>query len=265
MSGKKFLYAEHTWPEVREAVRESKVPLLPVGSIEDHGPHLPLETDTFIVSEICRRAAERIPEEVVLMPEISYCFNEHHMDFPGNISVEPYHFIDYVFDVCRSLTRHGFRRIMMINGHGSNAPFLDIVARRVNNETDSICVSVNWWSLARDAIRRIVGPTSHAGEMETSVMLYLKPEAVDMGKAEADLNIYMGQGKSKFIWRDLVNPSPVSFMEWWSRFAKVGVIGDPTKATAEKGRIIVEETVARLVEFIREWRRRKIFSRVDHH
>jgi len=261
----KVLYAEHTWPEIREAVKEGRVPLIPVGSIEDHGPHLPLETDIFIASEICRRAAERIPEEAVLMPGISYGFNEHHMDFPGNISVEPYHFIDYVFDVCRSLSRHGFRRIIMVNGHGSNTPFLDIAARRVNNETDSICVAVNWWSLARDVIRRVVSHASHAGELETSVMLYLKPEAVDMSKAEADLNIYMGQGKSKFIWRDLVNPSPVSFMEWWSRFSKMGVIGDPTKATAEKGRVIVEETVSRLVEFIREWRRRKIFSRVDHH
>jgi len=265
MVGNKILYAEHTWPEIKEAIEKGKVALLPVGSTEDHGPHLPLETDIFIAAEVCRKAAEKIPEDVVLMPSISYCFNEHHMDFPGNISVEPYHFMDYVFDVCRSLSRHGFKKIVMVNGHGSNTPFLNIVARRVNNETDSLCVAVNWWTLARDVIKKVVTHASHAGEMETSVMLYLKPEVVDMSKAEADLNIYMGQEKSKFIWRDLVNPSPISFMEWWSRFSKMGVIGDPTKATAEKGKKIVEAAVTNLIEFIKEWKERKILPRVDHH
>ncbi len=262
---KKILYSEHTWPEIKEALKAEKVIVLPVGSTEDHGPHLPLETDALITTEICRRAVEKVPDYALLMPTIYYGFNEHHMDFPGNTSIEPYHFIDFVFDVCRSVVRHGFKKIIIVNGHGSNAPFLNIVARRVTNETDAICVAVNWWTMAIDVIRSILSHASHAGEMETSVMLYLKPEIVDMSKAVRDMDIYMGQGRSKFIWRDFVNPSPVAFMEWWSRFSKTGIVGDPTKATREKGEKIVKAAVENLVEFIKEWKARKILPRVDHH
>ena len=83
----KYRYEEFTWPEIREAVAENRVVVLPVGTIEQHGPHLPLVTDVLTSSEMSRRAVESIPGEALLMPPVYYSFNEHHMDFPGTIAV----------------------------------------------------------------------------------------------------------------------------------------------------------------------------------
>ena len=125
----KYRYEELTWPEVKTAVAEQKVVLIPVGTIEQHGPHLPLAVDVITSSTVCERAAAAVPELALVMPPISYAFNEHHMDFPGTIAVDAHHFIDYVTDVGTSVARHGFRKIVLVNGHGSNVPFLDICAR----------------------------------------------------------------------------------------------------------------------------------------
>ena len=84
----KFRYEEFTWPEIKEAVAENRVTVLPVGTIEQHGPHLPLITDVLTATEISRLAVERIPREAVLMPPVHYSFNEHHLDFPGTIAVD---------------------------------------------------------------------------------------------------------------------------------------------------------------------------------
>ena len=91
----KYRYEEFTWPEIRDAVADKRVVVLPVGTVEQHGRHLPLVTDVLTASELSRLAVEQIPEEAMLMPPVYYSFNEHHMDFPGTIAVEPF---DYVPD-----------------------------------------------------------------------------------------------------------------------------------------------------------------------
>src|ERR671912_882298 len=134
----KYRYEEFTWPELREAVKQQRVAVLPVGTIEQHGPHLPLVTDVLTATEMSRRAVERLAGEAVLMPSVYYAFNEHHLDFPGTISVRGETFIQYVTDIGRSLAHHGFRKVLLVNGHGSNVPYLDIAARNISNETDAI-------------------------------------------------------------------------------------------------------------------------------
>src|SRR5262245_66361375 len=84
----KYRYEEFTWPEIREAVAENRVAVLPVGTVEQHGPHLPLVTDVLTASEMSRMAVERMPREAVLMPPVYYSFNEHHLDFTRPIAVE---------------------------------------------------------------------------------------------------------------------------------------------------------------------------------
>ena len=126
-----LLYERLSWPEVRHAVREDRVCLIPAGTLEDHGPHLPLDTDVRIASEICRRAAERIPDEVVLLPPVVHGYTPHHMDFPGPITIGWDTFVRYCTDVGTSLARHGFKRILFLNGHGSNIPLLDVAARLI--------------------------------------------------------------------------------------------------------------------------------------
>ncbi|MCC6394670.1 MAG: creatininase family protein [Bryobacterales bacterium] len=263
----KFRYEEFTWPEIREAVAGNRVAVIPVGTIEQHGPHLPLATDVLTSTEMSRRAVERIPEEAILLPSVFYAFNEHHMDFPGTIAVEGDTFIRYVTDIGKSLAHHGFRKILLVNGHGSNVPFLDIVARNITNATASICAMVPWWNLVPKALLQEIresefpGGMAHGCELETSVILYVRGDLVRMDKAQKDIHFQ----KSEYIYWDLQGGSPVFFQEWFSRYSKTGTVGDPTKATVEKGRRVTEAVIGNLIGLIRDFRGREIHSRVDHH
>ena len=263
----KYRYEEFTWPEIREAVAQNRVPVLAVGTIEQHGPHLPLVTDVLTSSEISRRAVERIPGEAILMPPVFYAFNEHHLDFPGTIAIAGHTFIEYVTDIGKSLAHHGFRRILLVNGHGSNVPFLDIAARNITNHTAAICAMAPWWNLVdRELFAELresawPGGMAHACELETSVLLYLRGDLVQMEKAAPD---FPPQTSEFFYW-DLEKASPVFFQEFFSRYSKTGTLGDPTKATAEKGERFVESAAGNLVRLIRDLRAREIRPRTDHH
>src|SRR5258708_32312578 len=95
----KYRYEEFTWPEIREAVAENRVAVLPVGTVEQHGPHLPLVTDVLTATEMSRLAVERMPREAVLLPPVYYSFNEHHLAFPGTIAVEGATIVNCVTDI----------------------------------------------------------------------------------------------------------------------------------------------------------------------
>lgn len=269
-------YADHTWPELREAAIKGVVILLPVGSTEQHGPHLPLKVDWLCASEVCRRAAEILDGDALVMPTVYYGFQEHTMDFPGTISIRDEHFINYVYDICRSLAHHGFKKLIIVNGHGSNIPNLDLVMRRVNNyHPDTMCALVSWWDLVfrvgdhREAMAKLresefPGGMSHACELETSVLLYLEPSLVQMDKAVKEVP----PKTSEFTWGDLMVGawhSPVHTVDLTSRATRTGISGDPTVAKAEKGRTWLETAAENLAKFIIEWKGRPIKPRVDHH
>ena len=263
----KYRYEEFTWPEIREAVAENRVAVLPVGTVEQHGPHLPLVTDVLTATEMSRMAVERTPHQAVLMPSVYYSFNEHHLDFPGTIAVEGQTIVNYVTDIGKSLAHHGFRKILLVNGHGSNVPFLDVAARNITNKTDAICAMVSWWSLIPKALLQELresefpGGMAHGCELETSVLLYLRGDLVQFEKAKRDINFQ----PTEFFYWDLSAPSPVFFQEWFSRYSKTGTVGDPTKATREKGEKFVNAVVDRMVALLTEFRAREIQARVDHH
>lgn len=264
----KVLYDEMSWPEVEEAAKEQRVPLIPVGSLEQHGPHLPTKTDAFLAYEICKAAARRAVEAVVL-PPVSYGYNEHHLDFPATIHIDHETLINFVIAIGKSLAHHGFRRIIVVNGHGSNTAPMEIAARRITLETPAICASLTYISLAPQVFELLEGEDAHAGELETSLMLYLAPELVDVSKAVRDWSF----PKSKFIrWGHEpgqegfgIAGGSVQFMDWWSRMSKTGTLGDPTKATRDKGERIFGLYAEALAEFVREFRGREIRPRVDHH
>ena len=263
----KYRYEEFTWPEITEAVAQNRVAVLPVGTIEQHGPHLPLITDVLTATEMSRRAVAQIPAEAVLMPPVFYAFNEHHLDFPGTISVRGETFVQYVTDIGRSLAHHGFKKILLVNGHGSNVPYLDIAARNITIETQAIAAMIPWWNLVpKDLFKELresefPGGMAHGCELETSVLLYLRGDLVQMDKAEKDMPVQ----RSEYFYWDLQAPSPVFFQEFFSRYSRTGTLGDPTKASVEKGDRFVAAVVKRLVDLIRELRQREILPRVDHH
>jgi creatinine amidohydrolase len=263
----KYLYEEFTWPEIREAVAQNRVAVLPVGTIEQHGPHLPLVTDVLTASEMSRRAVRAIPREAVLLPSVFYAFNEHHLDFPGTIAVQGETFINYITDIGKSLAHHGFRKILLVNGHGSNVPFLDIAARNITNHTESVCAMAPWWNLLPKSLIKDLresafpGGMAHGCELETSVLLYLRGDLVQMDKAEVDMPVQ----SSEFFYWDLQSPSPVFFQEFFSRYSRTGTLGDPTKASIHKGELFVTAAVDTMIRLIQEFRVREILPRVDHH
>ena len=143
----KHRYAEMLWNECRDAAAAGRVAVLPVATYEDHGPHLPIDVDVVLTTEICDRAVARIPEEAVLAPPVPHGYSPHHMDFHGTLTIGWDTFIRYVRDVCCSLAHHGFERILIVNGHGSNTSPLDMSARLSNMEYDGkiLCAAVNHW------------------------------------------------------------------------------------------------------------------------
>jgi creatinine amidohydrolase len=260
-----YLYQHHTWVELGEVAKRQPVVVLPIGSVEDHGPHLPLDVDNFLIGRICEEAAKRADGDILLMPIIPYGFETHHMDFHGTIDIHMEHLLHFVVDVTKSVAHHGFRRILIADGHGSNMPILDLVARRTILETEALCAAFLWPSLALDEIRALResgrGGMSHACELETSVYLYLEGDRVQMDKARRE----NGMPESGFIWSDLTNPGPIRMMDYWTRFSKSGVNGDPTLATAEKGKAIFEAVVTNFVQFAREFKNRPRGERTDYH
>jgi len=265
MEHKSYLYQHYTWPELGEVAKKQPVVILPIGSVEDHGPHLPLDTDNFLIWSICEAAAERAAGEILLLPQMPYGFETHHMDFPGTIDIGMEHLLNFVLDITKSIARHGFQRILIADGHGSNMPILELVARRTILETDSLCATFIWPSLAIQAIRKVRqserGGMAHACELETSVYLHLDRNRVQMDKASKEIEL----PQSEFMWLDLLEGSPVLLMDHWTRFSKSGVVGDPTLATAEKGRIIFEAVVEALLRLVREFKNRPRGERTDYH
>jgi len=271
----KYRYEELSWPEVREVVKSDPVAVLPVGTTEQHGPHLPVMVDYACASGVAEGAVRHVvasqpqdegPHAVVLHP-VPYSFNEHHMDYPGTIDIDPHTIIDYIFCIGKSLAHHGFKRIIILNGHGSNVPFLDIAARMITNRTESIAAMVSWWAILEQedfAWREAPYPGgfSHGCEAETSLMLQVRPDLVDMKQAPRTMDEVQ---RSKHIYWDLQGGSKVNFQEFFSRNSETGVQGDATLANAEKGQKLYTAAISRMAEFIEEFRMREIRPRRDFH
>src|SRR5687768_3193890 len=243
-----FRYEKLTWPEINDAIEMRKVCIVPCGAVEQHGPHLPLDVDIVCPTEIARGAGRLVPDKLLVLPTVCYGYTGHVMDFPGTINNHFEHFIDHVLDITKSLAYHGFKKIVLLNGHGSNMPNLDLVARRANLETDAECVFCAWWSLLtidkeflpgwRESY--FPGGCAHACELETSAYLYLDGENVRRELARDGRITYNEEG-SDFHWVDLLGAGPAPLTTWTSTYTKEGVMGAADLATAEKGKAAVEE------------------------
>ncbi|MGQ9631365.1 MAG: creatininase family protein [bacterium] len=246
-----MLLKDMKWPEVREEIAKGTVVIVPVGSTEEHGHHLPLDTDVAITTHIAERAAERAG--AIVAPPVNYGYNEKELDFPGTASVKAETLIRYLYDICNSLVRSGLKRVLILNGHGWNTGIIDVVQHMINEMGDALCASASYWDLIpKDVVKevresRIPGGMSHSCEFETSIQLHLNPERVDMTKAVREI----GFQETPFTFFDLLEQPPVRLRTSFSKNTKSGVIGDPTLATKEKGERLVEAAVERLAEFLR--------------
>lgn len=263
-----------TWPEINEAVAQRKVILLPVGSVEQHGHHLPLDVDFKLASSVCLAAGGRAPEEMLVMPPVSYGYCHHVMDFPGTITIEPATFVRLLLDITRSVAYHGFKRIILVNGHGSNHPLVEQAGRQTCLQTDALCCTLSWWQLVADYWNKEVrtsvvpGGCAHACELETSMYQHVDPEGVRSDRIRGAVAEYMTAIPGGREWQatDLTAGSgPTTLVEWTSTYTETGSIGEPEAATPEKGRLAFEHSVTRLVELVRWFKDRPAPPRREHH
>jgi creatinine amidohydrolase len=266
-------YGQHTWLELRElAKRDDVVIVIPTATLEDHGYHLPIDTDVRLIEAIAHGGVQRFNDRgdgrALLFPTAVHGYTPHHMDFPGTISLRWNVFVESLLDCERSLCRHGFDRILVLNGHGSNGPLVDIAARLINLEhRGAVCMASTLYLTTPESVtllerERASGPggMSHACELETSMYLALEPDLVQMEHAVREIPDW-----NENIWNDWPGSGPLSYWPHWSGFSDSGVMGDPTVATAEKGRTFLNRACDETAEFIAEVAQRQRTPGRDHH
>jgi creatinine amidohydrolase len=267
-----YRYEKLTWPEINDAIELGKVCVVPCGAVEQHGHHLPLDVDLVCPVGVANGAGRQISDAMLVLPVVAYGYTGHVMDFPGTINTHYEHFINQVLDITKSLAYHGFKKIVLLNGHGSNCPNLDIAARRTNLETDAECIPVCWWNLLtvdkeflpRWRQSKFPGGCSHACELETSLYLYLDGENVRKDKIKSG-TISFNEESSPFNWVDLFGAGPATLISWTSSYSETGVLGDAELATEEKGHKVFVEAVTQLARLILWFKDRPKDQRRDLH
>ncbi len=232
------------WKNLRsdqiDATPRGTVVVVPTAAIEQHSLHLPLSTDTTIVTEVCRRLDAACDDRLLVTPTLWLGCSRHHRDFPGTLTTALDHFGDALFDTVDSILHAGFTRVLILNGHGGNAAMLSVTAEKLKYAwPDRVVAAASYWDVAghRMAEVRESGPggMGHAGEMETSVMLAIDPEHVDMSRAAADgLQTASPLGHIDMLGLGS-GPGSVGRVRTFKEMTKHGGFGDPTGATAEKG------------------------------
>jgi creatinine amidohydrolase len=225
-----------THGEFCEIITNVKRALIPVGSMEQHGEHLPVSTDSLIAENIARLVAEQVPSFV--LPSILFGVSYEHRPM-FNISICNSTLSRIICDICYSLVENGIKNIMIINGHHGNIGALQYIAQNLYGKipNDISIHSINYWHLMQSEF-------DHAGDIETSLMLAIAPELVRMDKAEPNYN---NLSKSKVAYASMTN-NPGSFV----KITGNGVWGDPRNATANKGHKLLDEIVRNLVRTIHE-------------
>ncbi|PYI57602.1 creatininase [Paenibacillus flagellatus] len=176
---------DHTREEVGEFARSGGAVVVALAATEQHGPHLPVYTDSFIMGDVAERSVRRAADDVpvLLAPLLPIGCSEHHLSFGGTISLSPMTYFQVVRDIGESLVKAGFGKIVFLNGHGGNEPMMQQVANDLAVRHPIWTAAASYWSLARESLAAIraseVGPVpGHAGGFETAAVMALRPELV---------------------------------------------------------------------------------------
>lgn len=236
--------AELHWPDVKKLDREKTICVIPVGSMEQHGPHLPFSVDILASSRIAEDLEKRLPD-ILLLPPLWAGVSAHHMDYPGSITLRAKVFIALLHDICASLHHHGFRRMVLLNGHGGNRSSLEVLGQELFVEFGLTVNTLAYWDLVPDLVKSLKATKSngmgHSGELETSLMLYLAPHLVDQ-KA-------IPQGAL-----GIEPPGPTSGIKRYQNMkehSEPGVIGMPSASTIEIGKKLYDGAIDALEKAVR--------------
>ncbi|MGD9200147.1 MAG: creatininase family protein, partial [Chitinispirillia bacterium] len=251
---KSVFWEKSTWEEINERLKCVDTAILPCGSIEQHGPHLPVDVDYYDVVYLAQKVVEACSEpKPFIVPAIPYGVSYHHDDFKGTISVSNNSLSLFVYDIGVNLARNGIKKIIILNGHGDNAPTLNFAAQMINRDAHIFVCVESGESSDPDLAKLINTPNDiHAGEIETSTTLAIRPDYVRMEKA-VDNTLTFGSNYMDF--------SSKRGVPWYVRTKKIsrtGIMGNPTKATAEKGKNMWEIMITHLVRFVEEVKTTKL-------
>jgi creatinine amidohydrolase len=249
-----MLHGEQKWPEV-EAIKD-KVIVVPLGSLEQHGHHMPMLTDSMIATEIVARSESQLADEAVFLPVLWVGASDHHLGFPGTISLNNAVYVEVLEDILESLIGAGYRKIFLLNAHGGNITPGRMATLQVQLRhpelVDLVIAFSSWWSLADKEIAAInlleQKIVTHACELETSMILQLRPELVDMDLAAGSRIPF----ESAFYTPDFSAFSRVDVPRAFHRLSVTGAFGNPAVATAEKGELLFQIAVEQVVKFVRE-------------
>ncbi len=247
------LWGERSSEDLKGQIEKAKVVLVPIGSTEQHGPHLPTGTDHIIAWELAKRVADRTG--ALVLPLLPYGFSEDHFPRAGTISLSAETLRAVVRDIVRSLSLNGVRHVVLLSGHAGHTFQLSDVCYEINVTSQPGSPKVHNLSpyslLPVEVLGQVLQEEVflHAEELETSLILLLRPDLVDMKRAVKEIPPYLSKG--------LTTPN---FLEWLRIFTtdkflgrdpKTGVVGDATLATKEKGQRILSLMVDALVEAVK--------------
>lgn len=240
--------AETAWPDDLHR----RVIVVSTGHTEQHGLHLPLETDTRIVASIGDGLAAAAPDRVVTLPAWPIGVSTHTRQFPGTLNLGGRTFEDFFLGIVERLVRLGPPAILFSNGHGGNHSFLVNIVKWAGERWPEVFTATEWLHTTGPALERYresaAGGMGHGGELETSLMLHLRPEGVHLDRARPEID-FISTPEYSMEWveggRLIANPP-------WTDDTQTGIYGDPTLATSEKGRLWLEAAVAEKVESVDE-------------
>jgi creatinine amidohydrolase len=232
--------------EIGAAAQHGAVTLLPLGAIEQHGPHLPVNTDINAALRVCTRAAESMPERALVLPPVWWGLSPYWMSFPGTLTLRPETLLNLITDIASSVRHHGFTRLIIVNGHGGNDGLIQAAAAHASSPEFRVA-SVSYWNLAPDVLRATADRgIGHAGEAETSIALYLQPDLVDQAALDAGVDLPIARRST------VAAPHGVYEPPWPEHDSPQGVMGHPPAGNVETGRRIVDTAAANLARLIQE-------------
>jgi creatinine amidohydrolase len=247
-------WAEMTWQDFADADTARWIAVLPLAAVEQHGPHLPLGVDTFLGEAYLARAKALLSPElpVTFLPLQSICQSEEHIGFPGTLSLSAQTVIGAWNDIGESVNRAGVRKLLMITSHGGNVHTMNVVANHLRAQHGMLVVTCGWHrfgypqGLFSDAeIKHGI----HGGEIETSMMLASRPQAVRKDKL-IDAKPATVALEKDFRWLNADKPAGFGWMT--QDLHPSGAVGDASKATAEKGEAALDHAAKAFVELLRE-------------
>ena len=234
-----------TWPEVNQLSRDLPV-LIPIAALEQHGHHLPVFTDSMLLGEVVRRVGESMKDKILVTPLMWLGNSHHHMDFPGTMSASPRVYLDLLNDLVENMLTHGFRRIVLLNGHGGNSTpgkqAIFEVRQRHRDRHDLLLLFATYWENGTPNQNRsdlVQTQMGHACEWETSMILRLAPHLVkDISRIEE-----VGPG---FAFEP-------AYRGWTTKDrTKPGHIGNPQAASSEKGEALFQSFSSGVTQFLEQ-------------